>query len=160
MNEPHLRVAITTDSLLHVDANFAAAKQVVFYDVGRDGYEFVDVVPFRRRGKKGPGGGPMPDGRCPMEDMGDDDGTGFDPLVERVEALKGCSVLFTMEMSDLAAVRVHRINVFPVKSNQQHSIDEIIDNLQRLMNGTTPLWMRRVMCDSAGKRLPLDEQEL
>ncbi len=160
MDAPHLRIAITTDSLLHVDANFSAAKQVVFYDVGRDASEFVDVVPFRRRGKKGPGGGPAPDGRCVMEDMEDDDGTGFDPLVERVAALEGCSVLFTLGMSDLAAVRVHHLNVFPVKSYQPRSIDDVIGNLQRLMNGNPPLWLRRVLCDGTGKRVALDEQEI
>jgi nitrogen fixation protein NifX len=160
MNEPHLRVAITTDSLLHVDANFAAAKQIVFYDVGRKSSEFVDVVPFRRRGKKGPGGGPKADGRCAMEDMEDDDGTGFDPLVERVEALKGCSILFTLGLSDLAAVRIQRIEVFPVKSYHPRPIDEVVENLQRLLNGMPPLWMRRVLRDGKGNRLPLDAQDV
>ena len=31
-----------------------------------------------------------------MDDMGDDDGAGHDPLVERVESLTGCSVVFTL----------------------------------------------------------------
>ncbi len=33
MDAAHLRIAITTNSLLAVDANFASAKQMVFYDV-------------------------------------------------------------------------------------------------------------------------------
>jgi nitrogen fixation protein NifX len=160
MDTPHLRVAITTDSLLKMDANFAAAKQVVFYDVdGRD-FEFVDVVPFRRGGKRGPGGGPAADGRCVMDDMGDDDGTGFDPLTERIDALKGCSVLFTMGLSDLAAMRIHDIRVFPVKSYEPRPVDAIIANLQRMMNGSPPLWLRRVMRGGNGSRLPLEEQEI
>ena len=53
MDTPHLRIALTTNSLVKVDANFAAAKQVVFYDVDRDGSEFVDVVHFTPGGKKG-----------------------------------------------------------------------------------------------------------
>jgi nitrogen fixation protein NifX len=159
MESTHLRVAITTNSLLHMDANFAAAKQMVVYDVDRERSEFVDVVPFARKAK-GPGGGPDADGKCPMMDMEDDDGTGVDPTIERVEALKGCSVLFTMEMSDMAAMRVHRANVFPVKSYQCRSIDEIIATLQGLLNGSPPLWLRRVMCNANGERLPLEEQEL
>lgn len=160
METAHLRVAITTNSLLHMDANFAAAKQMVVYDVDRERSEFVDVVPFLRGVRKGPGGGPDADGKCPMMDMEDDDGTGVDPTLERVEALKGCSVLFTMEMSDLAAMRVHQAKVFPVKSYQQRSIDEIIRQLQELLNASPPLWLRRVMCDGKGARLPLEEQEL
>lgn len=161
MDAPHLRIAVTTNSLIQVDAAFALAKQVVFYDVSRDASEFVDVVHFRRGAKKGVGGGRGgADGRCVMDDMDDDDGTGRDPLVERVEACDGCSVLFTLGLSDLAAVRLHNRKVFPVKSERVRAIDEVIANLQRMMNSTPPLWLRRVMRDANGNRLPLDDQEI
>ena len=110
-----------------------------------------------RRGLPVQGGA---DGRCVMEDMGDDDGAGRDPLVERVAALKGCSVLFTLGLSDLAAVRVHNERVFPVKSSTVRTIDDVIANLQRLMKGAPPLWLRRSMRGRGGNRLPLDEQEV
>jgi hypothetical protein len=162
MDAPHLRIAVTTNSLIQVDANFAAAKQVVFYDVAKDSSEFVDVIHFGRGGAvKGPGGGRGKQlGTCIMDDMGDDDGTGADPLVDRVDALKGCSVLFTLGLSDLAAFRVHALRIFPVKSATVRDIDEVISNVQRLMKGVPPLWMRRVMRDAEGMRLALDEQEV
>lgn len=161
MDTPHLRIALTTNNLLQVDANFAAARQMVIYDVARDSSAFVDVVNFRRGAKKGLGGGQGgADGRCVMDDMGDDDGTGHDPLVERVEALKGASVLFTLSLSDLAAVRVHNLRVFPVKNECVREIDDVVAQLQRLMNGSPPLWLRRVMRGPDGERLPLDEQEI
>ena len=99
-------------------------------------------------------------GTCIMDDMGDDDGTGRDPLVDRVDALKGCSVLFTLGLSDLAAFRVRALKIFPVMSTTVRDIDEVISNVQRLMKGVPPLWMRRVMRDSEGLRLALDEQEV
>lgn len=161
MDTPHLRIALTTNNLLQVDANFAAARQMVIYDVARDSSAFVDVVNFRRGAKKGLGGGQGGvDGRCVMDDMGDDDGSGHDPLVERVEALKGASVLFTLGLSDLAAVRVHNLRVFPVKNECVREIDDVVAQLQRLMNGSPPLWLRRVMRGPDGERLPLDEQEI
>ena len=95
-----------------------------------------------------------------MDDMGDDDGAGHDPLVERVESLAGCSVVFTLGLSDLAAVRIHNERVFPVKSAQVRDIEDVIGNLQRLMSGTPPLWLRRVLRDAQGNRLPLDQQEI
>jgi predicted Fe-Mo cluster-binding NifX family protein len=162
MDAPHLRIAVTTNSLIQVDANFAAAKQVVFYDITKDSSEFVDVIHFGPGGvKKGPGGGRgKENGTCVMDDMEDDDGTGRDPLVDRVDALKGCSVLFTLGLSDLAAFRVHAMKIFPVKSATVRDIDEVIENMQRLMKGVPPLWIRRVMRDGAGLRLALDEQEV
>ena len=53
MDTPHLRLAVTTNNLVEVDANFAVAKQVVFYDVARDHSEFVDVVNFSARRRRG-----------------------------------------------------------------------------------------------------------
>lgn len=159
MNDTHLRIAITTNSLVALDANFVAARQMVFYDVSRDASEFVDVVHFSRSGKtkKGPGGGKG----CVMDDMEDDDGTGFDPMTERVASLADCSVLFTMGLSDLAAVRVHAIKVFPVKSEKSRPIDEVIANVQHMMRDIPPLWLRRLLRDKDGNRIgvSLDLQE-
>ena len=158
MDSGHLRVAITTNSLIQVDANFVQARQMVFYDVTGDSADFVDVVHFTRSGKKGPGGGRKAGGGCVMDDMEDDDGSGVDPMTARVEAAKGSSILFTRGMSDLAAVRLHQMAVYPIKTEQVRAIDDVIANLQRLLGGTPPLWLRRVLRDQAGDRLPLDEQ--
>ncbi|MFG1478756.1 nitrogen fixation protein [Xanthobacter sp. V4C-4] len=156
---PTLRIALTTDSLVQVDANFAAAKQVVFYDVTPKNAEFVDVVHFQKRAKgKASGGGKAANGgRCIMDDMGDDDGTGRDPLVERVAALDGCAVLFTLGLSDVAAVRVHDLKVFPVKSERVRDIDDVISQVQRMMTGVPPLWMRRALSRRTGA--VLEEQQ-
>lgn len=157
MDVPHLRLALMTNNLIQVDTAFSAARQVVLYDVAPDRSEFVDVIPFGRFARKGPGGGPV-DGRCVLEDMGEDDGTGADPIVERVEAVDGCSILFALGLSDLAAVRVHARKVFPVKSERVRDIDDVIAEVQRLMAGSPPLWLRRVMRSAGGERLSLDEQ--
>jgi len=54
MDAPHLRIAVTSNSLIQLDANFVGAKQVVFYDVACDASEFVDVVHFRRAARRDP----------------------------------------------------------------------------------------------------------
>lgn len=150
MDVPHLRVAMMTNNLIQVDANFAAAKQVVLFDVSEKATQFVDVVHFGRGAKKGPGGGKG----CTMDEMDDDDGTGRDPLTERVDALDGCSVLFTLGLSDLAAYRVHARKVFPVKSEKVRDIDDVIAQLQGILRQPLPpLWVRRVMREPGGERL-------
>lgn len=161
MDCPHLRIAVTTNSLIHLDANFVIAKQVVFYDVTPDASEFVDVVHFSKSGKRGPGGGQGKSaGTCVMDDMEDDDGTGRDPLIERVAALDGCSVLFTLGLSDLAAVRIHALKVFPVKSERVRAIDDVIANVQGLMAAKVPpLWVRRAMRGPDGERMAMEDRQ-
>jgi nitrogen fixation protein NifX len=146
MEGQHLRIAITTDSLVNMDAQFVAAKNFVVYDVSADESEFIDALQFVRRAK---GNG----GRCVMDDMENDDGTGFDPLVERVNALDGVSILFTLGLSDLAACRVHELKVFPVKSECCRSIDDVIAQVQSMMAGFQPLWMRRAISRRTGEEL-------
>ncbi len=156
MDTPYLRIAMFTNSLVRVDANFAAARQVALYDVNADGHTFVDIVPFGRMAKKGPGGAKG----CTMDDMEDDDGAGVDPLTERVAALEGCSVLFTLGLSDLAAVRVHDRKIFPVKSAHVRDIDDILEQVRGLMaSERPPLWLLRVMRAPGGGRLVLKDRQ-
>jgi nitrogen fixation protein NifX len=161
MDRDHLRVAITTNSLIQCDANFISAKQMVIYDIGASWSDFVDVVHFSRSGKKGPGGGQgaKPGGGCWMDDIEDVE-PGNDPLADRIEAAAGCSVLFTCGLSDLAAMRLHAQSVFPVKSERVRPIDDVIANVQRMMQGEPPLWMRRLIRDKDGNtmRHTLSEQ--
>lgn len=143
MPEPgHVKIAVTTNSLTHVDVGFTQAQQIVFYDVSRDGYEFVDSMRFAG----GPGGGKgKAGGGCWMKEMETDAGAGADRLTPRIEAVRGCQVVFTKGLSDLAAVRLRDSQVFPVKMETGREIDEVIDYLQRMMQGRPPLWLRKAM---------------
>ena len=142
----HLKIAVTTNSLTQVDANFVGAKQVVFYDVTHDSSEFIDLVQFKGGGggdKKKTGAGKS--GGCCMMETEEESPGSTDPLSARVDALKGCAVLFTTGIGDPAAMRVKDLNVFPVKLEQPRDIDEVIFHLQRMMNKNPPLWLRRAM---------------
>ncbi len=142
----HLKVAMTTKSLTHVDCAFALAKQIVLYDVTIDGAEFIDVARFSGGG----GGGGEGRGRakngggCWMDEV-EGSGNGGDRITPRVEAVADCKVIFTKGLSDLAAVKLRDAGVFPVKLERDREIDEVIVYLQRMMAGNPPLWMRRAL---------------
>jgi nitrogen fixation protein NifX len=144
----HLKIAVTTNGLTQVDANFAGAKNVVFYNVSHDSSEFLDIVQFKGGGSKktGEGKGAGKGGCCAMMDNDDEPTNGVDPLTARVEALKGCAVLFTKGIGDPAAMRVQDQKVFPVKMESVRDIEEVILNMQRMMSNTNPpLWLRRAL---------------
>lgn len=143
----HLKIAVTTNGLTQVDANFSGAKHVVFYDVTHDSSEFVDLVQFKggAGGTRKPGGGKGTG--CWMLEAEEESPPGTDPLSARVEALKGCGVLFTEGIGDPAAMRVKYLNVFPVKLEHARDIGEVILHLQRMMSNNPPLWLRRAMRD-------------
>ena len=142
----HVKIALTTNDLIMVDADFISARQIVFYDVGPDSAEFLDSVTLaalRNGGKKGPGGGTG----CSMTDGEDDVVT--DRVGLLVDAIKGSGVLFTKGLSDFQAVRVKNAQVFPVKMEQVREIQEVIDQMQRLLSHNIPPWLRRAMGDDS-----------
>ena len=147
----HLKVAITSNSLTRVDVAFALAKQILFYDVTYDTAEFIDSARFSAGGAapaEAPSGGKgtkKDTGDCWMMDTENQNTTG-DRVTPRVEAVRGCHVIFTKGLSDLAAVKLHDAKVFPVKMEQGKDVDEVIDALQKMMNSPRPpLWLRKAL---------------
>jgi len=145
MDKPgFLKVAIATNDLLAVDANFAIAKQFVFYSVSADSTEFLDCVQFRAGakgdgiGSKGPGGGMG----CSMGDPSG--GVANEHMTDRLASVKGCALLFSKGLSDLHAVSVQELNVFPVKMERSREIPEVLEHVQRMII-KPPLWMRRAL---------------
>ncbi|MDR0701166.1 MAG: hypothetical protein LBF61_01945 [Azoarcus sp.] len=143
----HVKIALTSNDLITVDANFQAARQVVFYDVTEKSAEFLDCMQFKggSRARKGTGGGKGANGGfCWMEELGEESEDGTDPLTARVKALEGCGILFTRGLSDPAAVRIHANKVFPVKMERRREIDEVILSLQGMM-ARPPLWLKKAL---------------
>ncbi|NTV12062.1 MAG: nitrogen fixation protein [Zoogloea sp.] len=141
----HLKVAITTNGLTDVDVSFAAARQIVFYKVTAESARFEDIVQFKG-GKsvasgRGPGGGKG----CSMGDLSES--TTSDLIGERVGAMRGASVLFTLGLSDPQAVSVKAADIFPVKMEKSRSIDEVLDQVRSMLSGNPPLWVKRVLRD-------------
>lgn len=142
----HLKVAMTTNNLFQVDADFISAKQLVFYEVNRDSAEFIDVLQFAggtAAAKEGLTGFGKNGGACCAQTL--DDGKATDRVTAMVESLAGSSVLFTTGLSDLQAVRVRDMGVFPVKMERIRDIADVIDRLQLMLNGEPPLWMVRAL---------------
>lgn len=158
--KPHLRVALTTNDLTQVDADFASARQMVIYEVTADTHRFVDVVVFKGGGAKQGGGGPRMGGTgCSMDNPdGEQDGASQTLMDLKMAALAGCSVLFTRKLSDPAAVQVKNADIFPVKMENPRSITDVIERLQGMMMSNPPLWLKRVMRGCGDPRHRLAEQ--
>lgn len=141
----HLKIALTSNSLTRVDVAFALTRQILFYDVTYDAAEFIDSVRFAAGGTGGgTGQGRAKNGGdCWMMEA---ESSGSDRITPRVEAVKGCQVLFTKGLSDVAAVKLHDAKVFPVKMESGRDVDEVIGALQKMMNSPhPPLWLRKAL---------------
>jgi nitrogen fixation protein NifX len=119
-----MKVAFATESLSHVDAHFGWARNIAIYELSADGYWLHEVVQF--------------DG-----DLQEDGGEG--KLAAKLEAVRDCAVLYVAAIGGSAAAKVVNLKVHPVKVPQPQAIEDILERMREVMNGTPPPWLRKAM---------------
>lgn len=120
-----MKVAFTTSDNLHVNAHFGWAKNIDLYEVSPSGFSFVSTLDF--------GGDLKEDGN-------------EDKLVPKIEALKGCTLLYVSAIGGSAAARLINRNVTPIKARtDQDKIDDILNGLVKTLKGNPPPWLRKVL---------------
>lgn len=150
MNMPTtIRIAITTNDLVQVNASFASAQQIVIYEVSGEEAEFVDCVQFRGGG--GGKGRGKKDGHCWMAEAEADSAT-RDRDQAKLEALSGCAMLFSLGLGDVHALTVKSKGIYPVKMERPREIPQVIAYVQKMINNENPpLWMRRALMGKRGE---------
>ena len=120
-----MKVAFTPSDNLHVNAHFGWAKNIDLYEVSPSGFSFVSTLDF--------GGDLKEDGN-------------EDKLVPKIEALKGCTLLYVSAIGGSAAARLINRNVTPIKARtDQDKIDDILNELVKTLKGNPPPWLRKVL---------------
>jgi nitrogen fixation protein NifX len=138
-----IRIAITTNDLVQVNASFASAQQIVTYAVNGSESEFVDCFQFRKSG--GGQGRGKKDGTCWMMEE-DADAKTVDRNQAKLDALDGCAMIFSLGLSDVHAVKINDIGIYPIKMEKPREISQVIDYVQKIINSANPpLWMRRAL---------------
>lgn len=147
----HVKVALTSNSLTEVDADFVGAKQILFYDVSADDAVFLDVKQFepgRLHGERGPGGGVGCAGLDPTDSQTEE------IVSAKVDAVRGCGVLFTRQLSDFVAVRIQAGCTFPVKMEVKREIDHVVSQIQLLLRTAPPRWLKKRLVTPVDGILP------
>jgi nitrogen fixation protein NifX len=139
-----LLVAFATQDLHQVDAHFGSARKLAIYEIGPDDYRFVEAMEFD----------------SVSEETGEHADDGDDRLGAKIEALKGCAMLFVLAIGGAAAARVVNSRIHPVKVPRPEAITDVIDRIQTMLRGTPPPWMRKLVRRDTGKPADfLDEED-
>ncbi|AWK88036.1 nitrogen fixation protein NifX [Azospirillum thermophilum] len=133
-----MKVAFCTQDMQHVDAHFGWAKNIAIYEVGRDGYSFVETCQF--------GGSMFEDGN-------------EDKLVPKLEALADVAIVYLSAIGASAAARVVAKKIHPVKVEASESITALLDRLVTTINGNPPPWLRKAMSAGQPQTFDFDEEE-
>lgn len=125
-----MRVAFATTDMKRVDAHFGGARKFAVYEIGPSESRFAEVLTFENVSEQ--------TGKHAAND-------GDDRLAPKVEALKGCALLFVAAIGGPAAARVVGANIHPIKLPQPETIAEVIGRVQTMLSGNPPPWLRKVL---------------
>lgn len=131
-----MKVAFATQDMKRVDAHFGWAKNIAIYDLEPEGHKFLEAITF--------------DGD--LQEDGNED-----KLAPKIEAIKGCAILYVAAIGGSGAARVVAQNIHPMKVNEPEEIVDLLEKLREVLNGTPPPWLRKVM--NKGKERTFDDED-
>lgn len=123
-----LRIAFATQDMHRVDAHFGSARAIQIYEIGPDSSRLIEAIEF--------------------ETVADESGNhdeSTDRIEAKVEALKGCVMLFVLAIGGGAAARVVNANIYPVKVKMPEAISDTVARVQAMLKGSPPPWLRKLM---------------
>ncbi|OYX14404.1 MAG: nitrogen fixation protein NifX [Rhizobiales bacterium 32-66-8] len=129
---PAVRVAIATQDMKGLNAHFGSARKFAVYDVSVDGWSLVETVAF--------------------DDVSDEGGKhqsdGEDKITPKVEALRGCHLLFCLAIGGPSAAKVVTAKIHPIKIAQAQPIDTVLERTREMLAGAPPPWLRKVLAEA------------
>lgn len=133
-----MKVAFATQDQQRVDAHFGWAKHLAVYEIGPEGYHFVEDFGFG-------------------EDLAEDGNE--DKLAPKLAAIHDCAIVYVAAIGGSAAARVVASKIHPVKVNQPEPILDILDKLQDVLKGTPPPWLRKALLKGRERSFDFEDDE-
>lgn len=136
--EGNVKVAFCTQDMEHLDSHFGWAKNIVIYDLEKDGYKLSEAIQF--------------DGEM-FEDGNED------KLVPKIEAIENCHILYVSAIGAAAAARVVAKRIHPIKVEDNPRIEDLLAQLKETINGTPPPWLRKVLMGNEERQLNFEDED-
>lgn len=132
-----MKVAFATEDGKHVDAHFGWARTIAIYDVFPDRSCFVTNAEFTGT----------------LAEDGNEDKLG-----PKIEAIQDCAILYVAAIGGSGAARVVNKNIHPVKVAETKEIEEILLQLQEVLSGNPPPWLRKALNKSHERTLDFEDE--
>lgn len=134
---PHsIRVAVASNGEEMLDGHFASCDFFLIYQVSADEIRLIDS--------------------CPTESAAD----GGDRTSGIVKLICDCHVMFAASIGGLAAAKVVKAGIHPIKRPQHSRARDVLAELQPVLAGSPPPWLAKVLgaAPEARVRFVLEDQ--
>lgn len=122
-----MKVAFATKDLIHVDDHFGWAKQFAVYNVTKEGYSV-----------------------CPVIQSPEDHNEEEDKINYKIDALNGVSIVYVQAIGPTAAAKVINARIHPIKISEPTTIENALQQLQTMLAGNPPPWIKRIIALEGG----------
>jgi len=130
-----IRVAVASNSGELLDGHFASCETFLIYQVSADEVRLVDS--------------------CPTAPAHAEE----DKTVALVQLIQDCHVLFVVSIGGPAAAKVVKAGIHPIKRPQVGPARDAIADLQRVLAGTPPPWLAKVLGATPEERVRFSMEE-
>ena len=117
-----MKVAFATKDMETINAHFGNAREFVYYNVSKDGFELGGVI------------------KADTSELTGDDKTDF-----KVKALEGMNIMYVESIGGTAAAKVIRAGINPMKVADPLRIEDVLNELVEMINGNPPPWVKRII---------------
>ncbi|HEC25586.1 MAG TPA: nitrogen fixation protein NifX [bacterium] len=112
----------TTDNIL-INDHFGWAKNFAIYEINFDGFNFLE-------------------NRCFEED---DEEEEFNKIDKKIDALKDLKIIFVGNIGGVAAARVVKSGIHPIRSKPGDTIEGVMESLKAVLSKNPPPWLKKII---------------
>lgn len=114
-----MKVAFATSTGVAVDLTFRSARNFTVWNIAPGESCYVTTVSVDERPEDAEG-----------------------RMVARAEALAGCDLVFSKEISGPAAAKLVARSIQPLKTGDGRSVEDLIGRLEKVLRETPPPWLQ------------------
>jgi nitrogen fixation protein NifX len=117
-----MKVAFTSKTGEMIDQHFGMSESFQVWEIGPNEAHYVETLT--------------------VGSHGDDE---EDKIGARVDVLKECVIVYTMQIGGPAAAKLVARKIQPMKTGTEVAVAEIVGKLQEVLKGNPPPWLRKAI---------------
>ncbi len=110
----------TTDNIL-INDHFGWAKNFAVYEINADGFTFLETRRFKEETEE------------------------LDKINKKIAGLKDLKIIFIKSIGGMAAARVVKAGIHPIKSKPDDTIEKTMQNLKTVLSNNPPPWLKKII---------------
>lgn len=116
-----MKIAFATNDNKTVNDHFGWCRQFAVHDVTASGFKFLE-----------------------MRDVPESGDNEVDKIDKRIGAIKDCAIIYCSQIGPVAAARVIRQRIHPIKVYQPEQIDAVLRKMADVLK-KPPIWLRKIL---------------